>query len=402
MSSRAVLLAVLAAAAMLALGAAPAGALATYVADPALDGDDTFAGDGQCIDNADPAHPRCSLRAAIEESNALPLRQRIDLLATTYRPATPLPAITADLDLVGAGARATTIDAGGHGRALTTSGGDVTVSDLTLTGGVLDAGYGAGVRNAGADLTLARVAVVGNLSRANVSARGGGIDNASGSMVVYASLVAGNRAEPRGPSADGDAFGGGISSDAPLTIVETTVHGNVARPQQSGVTDRAAYGGGVAISAGVSELRHVTFSDNLADSGGAGGNLYIQGANPVTMRDSVLVGGSDGNGPENCGGQKPGTLPFNVESGTTCGLAAGGFPSTDPLLAPFGSYGGPSDSRPPLQGSILPGLAMDCSAGADQRGTALGAACDVGAVERSTEPRRRSPRHAAPSPPAVN
>ena len=73
------------------------------------------------------------------------------------------------------------------------------------------------------------------------------------------------------------------------------------------------------------------------------------------MRDSILVGGSDGNGPENCAGTAPLTLPSNVDSGTTCGLGGGNFTNTDPLLAPFGPHGGETDTRPPLQGSTAVG-----------------------------------------------
>ena len=270
---------------------------------------------------------------------------------------------------------------------LTTSGGDVTVSDMTLTGGVLDAGYGAGVRNAGADLTLARVAVVGNVSRANVSARGGGIDNASGSMVVFASLVGRQPRRATRPQrrrrrlrrrhqlrrAADDRRDDGPRQRRPAAAVgRHRPRGLRGRRRDQRRRQRAA-------------PRDVLGQPRRRRRGR--GNLYIQAANPVTMRDSVLVGGSDGNGPENCAGAKPRTLPFNVESGDDLRTRRRRIPEHRPAArAVRPARRTETDSRPPLQGSIAArARAMDCSAGADQRGAALGAACDVGAVERSTD-----------------
>ena len=182
-----------------------------FVADPAAD--DAFPATSVAA-SAAIRRARCSLRAAIQEANvhAADAADRAsggDPTARRHR----CPRSTATWRSSARARAQTAIDAGGKSRALQTSSGKVTISDLTLTGGVLTTGPGAGLPNDGADLTLARVAVVGNVAsppgrRARRRHR-----QRERALTSSRAWSAGNRAEPGGAGADGDAVGGGIASD---------------------------------------------------------------------------------------------------------------------------------------------------------------------------------------------
>ena len=312
----------------------------------------------------------------------------VTLESAVYRPVSPLPAINGSAEFAGSGSRATVIDGGGLGRVLETAGGTVEIRDLTIRGGVNAelGGGGGGISNHGALLTLDRLAITGNLARSASGARGGGIDHTNGTLTIRRTLIAGNRAEPGGPGADGGGFGGGVSSFAPLTLEYTTIHGNVARATQGGGAADVASGGGIAIGSGVALMRHLTLSDNLADAGGTGGNLFSASAG-AELRDSILVGGSDGAAAENCAGTQPQTSGQNLDSGTTCGFTGRNLKDVDPQLAALTTSGGHTDSRAPLAASPVIGLASECALDRDQRGSALPIAivCDLGAVEHSND-----------------
>ncbi len=107
--------------AALGLALLPCGAVgdpavaATFSVDSTVDAPDAAPGDGVCASAID----GCTLRAALEETNALEGRDTVLLPAGTYTlshgtpPSGGVLTIMDDLDLIGAGAADTTIDGGG-------------------------------------------------------------------------------------------------------------------------------------------------------------------------------------------------------------------------------------------------------------------------------------------------
>src|SRR5436309_2887718 len=101
------------------VGARPAAEAATFTVDSVFDEVDAAPGDGHCAT----AGSKCTLRAAIEETNALAGADAINLPAGTYLitiagagedlAATGDLDITGSVSIVGAGAATTTVD-GNH------------------------------------------------------------------------------------------------------------------------------------------------------------------------------------------------------------------------------------------------------------------------------------------------
>ncbi|MBK7949747.1 MAG: hypothetical protein IPK00_13615 [Deltaproteobacteria bacterium] len=212
----------------------------TFHVDTPLDRTDLVPGNGACSAQGD----LCSLRAAIQESNALPGLQRIivpaGLYALTREGADEDAAATGDLDITddveiaGAGAADTIVDGSvARDRVFDIrSGGaepDVSISGLTIRGGAAVtplAPTGGGIENAGA-LTLSDCAITGNL--ANLA---GGIMNRR-SLVMDRCLVADNEARALGFT---NARAGGIAS------ASTSAGGSspIAEIRQSAIVDNLA------------------------------------------------------------------------------------------------------------------------------------------------------------------
>ncbi len=245
--------------------------------------------------------------------------------------------------------------------------------DITGGGGV----DGGGVSNRGS-LTLVRSTVSFN----TVSFRGGGIYNrANASLTLIDSSVIANTA----------ASGGGITNEGVMTLINTTLAGNIST--------QGGFGGGGAIymnagASGSATLRHVTISLNVAAY--QGGGVY-NSSGSVLIENSIIAGNSvstSGQGDDlavgsgsflAAGANLIGTntevsVPF--PAGPLVGTAAS---PVNALLAPFGDYGGPTSSMPPLPQSPAVDNAVETgqSPPFDQRDVArpYGFADDLGAVE---------------------
>ncbi|MGH2522845.1 MAG: choice-of-anchor Q domain-containing protein, partial [Anaerolineales bacterium] len=221
---------------------------------------------------------------------------------------------------------------------------------------------GGGIYNTGV-LTLTDSAVY-----SNTALRGGGVHN-SGTLLLANSAVYSNTADE----------GGGLYAEGGLVITNTTISGN----------RQFVYGGGglrTILPGGIVTLNNVTLANN---SGGGlsivNGSLYPDRL--PTARNSIIahnVGGNCDSGIISAG--------YNLESDTTCGLAAtGDLSNTDPLLGPLADNGGAPGA---LTHALLPGSpAIDAGssvcAATDQRGVARpqGLRCDIGAFEVVSLPR---------------
>lgn len=279
----------------------------TFTVNTTADTQDAVPGDGICADSGG----ACSLRAAVQEANALAGPDTIVLGAATYvltGAAGDDVALSGDLDITGdlilsgAGTASTIIDGGGVDRVLdidpSGAGVNVSIANLTVRGGNAAGEAGGGIRNHGT-LSLNNVTLASNSSGVNgggllnlgtltltnttVSANtagtdGAGIYNGGGSsLTITASTLSGNSANSAGRNGGG-LFNAGAATAA---LTNVTVSGNSAN---SG-------GGGVFNSGGTATLINVTLGDNSATAGGGISNA----AGTTTLTNTLITGSTGGN-----------------------------------------------------------------------------------------------------------
>ncbi|HMZ08350.1 MAG TPA: choice-of-anchor Q domain-containing protein [Anaerolineales bacterium] len=283
-------------------------------------------------------------------------------------------------------------------------GGISSTGNLTITNSIIQnnrADYGGGVSTFSPGVFRMNNSIVsGNrASSDNFGAQGGGIHNNSTDAIIKGSLISGNIASDFNKDAEKN-FGGGILNLGSLTIINTTITGNIA-----GNSTSKGVGGGIANYGGfltnTDELLYITnstLSGNKSNFGGALANesktaLIInsilansQGAfdcynNPnramIGLQNSIL----ETNDPSKI---------YNSDTGFWGELACEGtFISADPKLSALANNGGPTQTLALLPGSpaIDAGDDDECSASKvnnlDQRGITrpYGSHCDIGAYE---------------------
>lgn len=320
--------------------ATPAGA-ATFTLDTTQDSVDALPGDGICADHLQ----RCSLRAAIRESNAFAGADTIALgsgdyvlsLAGTQENA----AASGDLDildsvtLAGAGAAATFVDGNALDRVFDVAAGAVLhLRDLHVGGGfqplsnnddLAEISGGGLLVRAGSTAELTDVAFEGNRSRRLGQAIGAfgilrgtrlrvaqniGKDTSStaGSLYIGESATEVALADC---TFDGNqaVHGGAIASDGAATAItldRCLIVGNIARG-----------GGAIYANLGASHwlLRNTTISSNSADVGGA---LFGDGANQLRFEHSTLTA-------NHASGPNGGGAVFDVRGSSSANFVAVGF-----------------------------------------------------------------------------
>ena len=161
-------------------------AATTFVVDSSLDAADVSPGNGRCETGAG----TCTLRAAVQESNALSGPDTIEVPPGTYNltvfGAAEDASSTGDLDvtspltIVGAGAATTFVDGNGSDRVLhlLETAGNVTVGGLTIRDGLTEEDGGGIYSLSGGTLVLDGVTVTANATASD----GGGIHTASGTL----------------------------------------------------------------------------------------------------------------------------------------------------------------------------------------------------------------------------
>jgi CSLREA domain-containing protein len=249
---------------------------ATFTVNATDDRRDATPGDGIC----DTGGGTCTLRAAVQEANALGGSHQIVLPAGPYRltlPGRDDDASAGDLDVLGtlqitgAGAGATSIDAGKiNDRAFDVQpGGVLDIGDVTIRHGhTAGAGYGGGGLRTMGTLMLHDAVITGCRSDEDA----GAVDVQQGMAVLTTVRLVRNRA--------GDD-GGAISNDGGLvTLTDVRV-----------VRNRAANGGGGLMnSGGEMILQQVRIIQNRATIDG-GGISIERGA--VTTIDGCLIAGNN-------------------------------------------------------------------------------------------------------------
>ena len=304
------------------------------------------------------AQGRKTLRAAVMEANDEAGENTIVLPAGTYRltlagsrenlAATGDLDVTGTLTILGASDGRTVIDAASLDRVFDVRpNANLTLQNLTITGGVAPSNEnGGGIRNAGT-LTLINVTLNGN----SATLDGGAVASPSGStLAIRNSTVSGNHA----------ARGGGLAIGGTATTLNTTIAANSSLAG-------AATGGGI-------------FSDT---------NASVTTINTLVATNTATTGpdlsGAFISGGNNLIGNPTGSTGFVRDvAGNKVGTSA---EPLNPLLGPLADNGGPTFTHDLLRGS--PALDAGSNAAAtfiDQRGfvrlsNGVGTV-DIGAVEQ--------------------
>jgi CSLREA domain-containing protein len=347
----------------------PAAQAATFTVNSTADAVDAHPGDGVC---ATATHV-CTLRAAIQEANALAGADIIKLPAGIFTltlagadeddAATGDLDITDDLTLTGAGAASTIIDGGGSDRvldifaaAVNTPHVDiakVTIENGAVQGTVLD---GGGIWNSGT-LTLTDSVLSQNKAGAGSSTDvldgkggpggdGGGVWN-SGTLTVLNTTLSQNNAGEGGtgggcnPETDTDCLsggggggpgggGGGIYNTNTLTVTNTIFSHNTAGTGGSsnvGGNGGAGGNGGGIFNTSVLTVTNSSFSQNTTGTGGSSSFSYagaggsgagIWNSGMLTVINSTLSSNTAGNGGDE------GDSGFGGQGGAGGGIVNGG------------------------------------------------------------------------------
>jgi hypothetical protein len=249
----------------------------------------------------------------------------------------------------------TIVNGGEAGRVISVNAGvAVTLSHLTITGGLSDLG-GAGIFIQDATVTLLNSTVTANTADFGPFSGGGGILNF--------------------------ALGAGNS----VTLINSTVSGNTNSGDQGG--------GGILNFLGVVKLFNTTVAENTDDASGGGGIFNMAGI--VELTHTLIANNAV---PFDCGGMDVGfSLGYNLDSDGSCILkATTDFPMGLPDLGPLMDNGGPTfthalgaDSQAIDAGDPTGCMAEGIALTSDQRGVARPMdgdddgipLCDIGAYE---------------------
>lgn len=342
-----------------------------FTVDSELDLADNAPGDGLCGAGS---FLFCTLRAAVQETNALPGADTITLPAgrfvLTREGAGEEWAATGDLDvrddlsIVGQGAALTIVDAAGLDRVLHVPSGfdplEVKIENLSLTGGVAadptpsapaDVAGGGILVQGPRTLRVYHTRIVDNLATV-----GGGIALLATDLTIISdSELVGNRVLP---SALWAAQGGGLyssaSSDCRITVVDSTIADNdldgLAVQQTAPLSTDGLFvynstisgnrGRGVKAVGTNAVLGHATLYGNAFFGLAFAGSL----TNAVVAAKNTIVAH---NGLQDCdlsGGTRFLEGSANLSTDNTCDFSiAAGDKIEDPQLYPLGYYSPPPD-----------------------------------------------------------
>lgn len=389
-----------------------------FVVDTLADGIDADLADDRCLT----AGGACTLRAAIQQANAIPGLDEIALGTGVHTLSIPgtgeNAAATGDLDLLppvsirGAGTALTSVTGAGLDRVFEIvpplpptpsppgiGAAPVTtfLRDLTITGG------DAGIDNGGGIALRSAL----RLERARLTANDGGRGSAmSSSPTGFSFLIPRPLVEIVDSTVDANP-GGGALFLSNAVVERSSLINNVADGGHGGAGEflfvrfenstvsgnRSVSEGGIFAQSALIESS--TFYDNQTSSNFGPGGVFL--LDQSVFRNSIIANNRAGGGSvlANCSANPAGIFSFghNVTDGNgvdcllddpTDQLA------TDPQLAPLANNGGATLTHQPLAGSLAidRGDAVVCPT-MDQRGTPRprdgnvdgSAICDVGAVE---------------------
>jgi hypothetical protein len=359
--------------------------------------------------------PLCTLRAAIQEANAMPLKSFIVVPAGTYNLTLPhtegggMLTIERSMRIQGSGAGTTTVDGQAQGIVFFVDGpaaNDVEINNLTIQNGNSQAGGGIYVYDGSAELedliiqdnyafTGGGGLALGTQGHATVrrstfsrnsatGAFGGGIWNA-GTLWVHDSTISDNESNRAG----------GIHNSGDMNLRNVTVTGNWAHSDD--LQGSGAGVGGIR-QWGFAVLNNVTVTNNQGigtdPAYDQGGGIQTSASGTTVMKNSIVADNDGQGGPNDCVGELSGDSRNNL-IGDSNGCVITSHLNTYVLDQPadlgyLSLHGGPTASHVPGIGSpardngfLFPMPAADGCEPRDQRGVPRpqGARCDMGAVE---------------------
>ncbi len=301
-----------------------------FTVNSTLDETDTTPGDGVCLS----ASGFCTLRAAIQEANALAGPDLIKLQTGLYMLtiagisendcATGDLDITDDLTITGKGAKNTFINGGKLDRVFHIRGSvSVTIADMTIQNALAtEDGYGdvnnprgGGILNESAStLALKGITLSNNTAAGGVNTSGGGIYNLGMLEITKSTMF--NNAAIRGSF--GIAGGAIYNYSGTLTITGSTISNNTV----SGGKDSWGYGGAILNSGvGILTIKGSTISNNTisVDRMAQGGGIANNGTLTITqstISNNTAIGSSGQGGGviTSGGGQQQVTITKSIIS----------------------------------------------------------------------------------------
>jgi hypothetical protein len=400
---------------LFALGEPVAVSAATFAPVNGSDGVDVAPGDGVCASS----DGTCTLRAAVQEANALPGPDAITLQAQKYTIASTPLHLTDDITITGPAATACSIRAKKKTRIFQIDAGvQAILSRIAVEGGIAEsggaifnegslqltqaivrrnqaraaAGLGGGIYNDGhlelADVSLENNRALGafgglggslynngtavldgvQIRRSRASGCGGAIFNNLGSIQVANAVIDRNSVKNSG--------GGLFHQDGTMALTNVTLWRNRATNIGGGIftyaslhltnvtiSENRGYSGGGLFSryTPVTDLLNVTLSSNRAYVGGG-----ILNNGTVTLKNTIVAG----NRPSDCEGTAVQSNGHNLASDASCALdQPGDLSMIDPMMSSL-----LDDGSGAMTHALQPGSpAIDAgdnsaSPGVDQRG----------------------------------
>ena len=268
-----------------------------------------------------------------------------------------------------------TISGNGVTRIFTAaSGKTIALTGLTLTGGngasATANGSGGAIYNNGATLTLNQCTLANNTT-SGTNALGGAIRVGSGTLALNRCTVANNTANTSGANAGG--IGGGSGT---VTLTQCTLAGN----------STTGFGGAIRLGgAGSLAVTQCTVAGNSAASGGGG----IDNSGTTKLTNSIVAKNTGATGADinNVNGiftRVGANIIQSFVNGATATNSGPAAINADPLLAPLGNYGGPTQTMALEPGSPARNTAVGSTVTSDQRGFSIVGAPDIGAYEAGT------------------
>jgi hypothetical protein len=328
-----------------------------------------------------------TLRQAVLDANATPGDNTITFTVSgTIVLSTGQMAITEALWIQGPGARTLTVDANLTGRHFLITGATthVTLSGMTLTGGLIDGpgSQGGSIRNDGGNLTLSFMRVTDNQTGTDGGAIYdpfvGDVDGQSVNfLTIENSEISLNRA---GKSA------GIFHSGFELRIYNSTIHNNIAGDSVGGIHEQG----------GFATIRNSTISGNNATFVGG---VLMEGVS-MTIESTIFADNVDSSGANDIN-RIAGTVnaanslfeeDINAAPAVINGTGTNNLIAVESQLAlALSNNGGPTNSLRPPPTSPAVGAGSNSSAFAfDQRGPGFprdaGGAVDIGAIQSFLAP----------------
>ncbi len=342
---------------------------ADFIVTSLEEGSDTDPGDGVCASGSG-----CTLRAAVEEANALAGPQTIGLGYGVHQlniqeekgrltgASIPL-LVTDDLTITGLSPDRTIVNANGQSRVIQVNNASLTLDNLMLSGGAIANDDGGALLVVDGELELARVALAGNSAR-----NGGGLMAHASTVTIRQSAITDNRAEPDNNT---EGSGGGIHlRNSSLTTQNSTFSGN-----------RAERGGAIFSDNGTASLQNATLVGNGANA--EGGGIHATG-DGIELVNTILANNGASLGANCLGRISSGghNLLGNLDSCTVLGQTGSNLLSQKSEWESLARTSADTYAYP-LSGNSRAVGAGSCLLPIDQRGAdrPYGAGCDIGAME---------------------